>query len=183
MDYLSGITSNFRMAQGTYIIPGKETVGDDEEDIEDSEAAAHLHEIEKGDRAKVVNGVSVEQNENIGFVRWLRNASRQIEYFANNSILAVLEKALQWKAKSEFGGTSNLEPTKAHNCRKSSSKIELRQQIAKMKMDALSSYTKPTIDVISTGKEGISDAELLRLPNDRAHIWSHVLSSSRRRIC
>uniref|UniRef100_A0A915ECC5 Acyl-CoA dehydrogenase n=1 Tax=Ditylenchus dipsaci TaxID=166011 RepID=A0A915ECC5_9BILA len=37
-----------------------------------------------------------------------------------------------------------------------------------MKMDAISSYTKPTIDVISSGKEGISDAELLRLPNDRA---------------
>uniref|UniRef100_A0A915CRR4 FLYWCH-type domain-containing protein n=1 Tax=Ditylenchus dipsaci TaxID=166011 RepID=A0A915CRR4_9BILA len=27
---------------------------------------------------------------------------------------------------------------------------------------------KATIDVISSGKEGISDAELLRLPNDRA---------------
>uniref|UniRef100_A0A915DDW6 FLYWCH-type domain-containing protein n=1 Tax=Ditylenchus dipsaci TaxID=166011 RepID=A0A915DDW6_9BILA len=59
-----------------------------------------------------------------------------------------LKKLCNGRAKSEFGGTSNLEPTKAHNCRKSSSKIELRQQIAKMKMDALSSYRKPTIDVI-----------------------------------
>uniref|UniRef100_A0A915E3U5 Ubiquitin-like protease family profile domain-containing protein n=1 Tax=Ditylenchus dipsaci TaxID=166011 RepID=A0A915E3U5_9BILA len=54
MYYLSGIASNFRMAQGPYIIPEKETVDDDQENIEDNEAAAHLHEIEKGNRAKVV---------------------------------------------------------------------------------------------------------------------------------